>query len=89
MNVGAGTMPQIAQRLSGAAGRTILDKTNLDGTYGFLVIYTPMNVANPPEGAPPDFFTAVERQLGLKLQPNREPIEVLVVDHADRTPTGN
>jgi uncharacterized protein (TIGR03435 family) len=89
MNVGAGTMPQIAQRLSGAAGRTVLDKTGLDGVYGFLVIFTPMNATNPPEGAPPDFFTAVEQQLGLKLQPNKEPIEVLVVDHADRTPTDN
>jgi len=89
MNVGAGTMPQIAQRLSGAAGRTIIDKTGLDGAYGFMVIYTPMNAANPPEGAPPDFFTAVEQQLGLKLEPNKAPIEVLVVDHADRTPAEN
>ena len=93
MNVGAGTMPEIAMRLTGAAGRPIVDKTGLEGRYGFLVIYMPLNFrtadGNPPENPPPDYFTAIEQQLGLKLEPAKEPIEVLVVDHVDRVPTEN
>jgi uncharacterized protein (TIGR03435 family) len=92
MNFGAGTMPQIAQRLGGAAGRPILDKTGLEGSYGFLVIYTPVSAqsaGNALSSGPPDFFTAVEQQMGLKLETKNEPIEVLVVDHAERVPTEN
>lgn len=92
MNVGAGTMPQIAQRLTGAAGRPVLDKTGLEGRYGFLLIYTPLSAQkadNEASSGPPDFFTAVELQLGLKLEPKNEPIEVLVVDHAELLPTEN
>jgi uncharacterized protein (TIGR03435 family) len=92
MNLGAGTMPQIAQRLTGAAGRPVLDKTGLEGSYGFLLIYTPLSAQAAGSAAgsgPPDFFTAVEQQMGLKLEPKNELIEVLVVDHADRTPTEN
>lgn len=92
MNFGAGTLPEIAMRLTGSAGRPILDKTGLEGRYGFLLIYTPVSTQSADNAAasgPPDFFTAVERQLGLKLEPNKEPIEVLVVDHAERIPTEN
>ena len=92
MNFGAGTMTEIAQRLTGSAGRTVLDKTGLEGRYGFLLIYTPLSAqtpANADGSGPPDFFTAVEQQLGLKLEPKNEFIEVLVVDHAERTPTEN
>lgn len=88
MNAGAGTMAEIAQRLAGAAGRPILDRTGLAGKYGFLLIYARPSDQPTPDG-PPDFFTAVEQQLGLKLEPKKAPIEVLVVDNADRTPTGN
>jgi uncharacterized protein (TIGR03435 family) len=92
MNMGAGTMPQIAQRLGGAAGRPILDKTGLDGKYGFLLIYARPSPQPQPQlhaNAPPDFFTAVEQQLGLKLVPAKAPVEVLVVDRAERIPTPN
>jgi uncharacterized protein (TIGR03435 family) len=92
MNFGAGTMTEIAQRLTGSAGRTVLDKTGLEGRYGFLLIYTPLSAqtpANADGSGPPDFFAAVEQQLGLKLEPKNEFIEVLVVDHAERTPTEN
>ena len=40
-------------------------------------------------GRVPSLFDAVQQQLGLKLRETRVPTEVLVVDHADRTPTGN
>jgi uncharacterized protein (TIGR03435 family) len=92
MNIGAGTMPEIAQRLTRAAGRPVLDRTGLKGRYGFLLIYTPLSAQSADSAArsgPPDFFIAVEQQMGLKLEPKNESIEVLVVDHAERTPTEN
>ncbi len=88
MNMGAGTMPEIAQRLGGAAGRPILDKTGVNGKYGFLLIYTRPSAQPQPDG-PPDFFTAIEQQLGLKLIPAKAPIDCLVVDRAQRLPTQN
>jgi uncharacterized protein (TIGR03435 family) len=92
LNIGAGTMPQIAQALTRAAGRPVLDKTGLEGRYGFLLIYTPLSAQSADSAAgsgPPDFFISVQQQMGLKLEPKIESIEVLVVDHAERTPTEN
>ncbi len=87
MNMGAGTMAEIAQRLGGSAGRPIIDKTGIEGKYGFLLIF-----ARPDQSAldgPPDFFAAVEQQLGLKLVPTKASIEVLVIDKAERIPGDN
>jgi uncharacterized protein (TIGR03435 family) len=88
MNMGAGTMSEITQRLSGAAGRPILDKTGVEGRYGFLLIFARPS-AQPQTDGPPDFFTAVEQQMGLKLVAAKAPMEVLVVDRADRVPIEN
>jgi uncharacterized protein (TIGR03435 family) len=86
------TMPELATRMTGFAGRPIIDRTGLEGRYAAVLIFmrpdaTAAEAAAPD--APPDFFTAVQKQLGLKLEPKKEPIEVLVVDHADRLPTDN
>jgi uncharacterized protein (TIGR03435 family) len=53
-------------------------------------MFTPLSAqSETPSDSAPDFFAAVERQLGLKLEPKRDPIEVLVIDHAERVPTEN
>jgi len=41
------------------------------------------------ESGPLDIFRALEQQLGLKLEPAKEPLEILIVDHAERVPTEN
>ena len=86
------TMPDLATRMTGFAGRPIIDRTGLQGRYAVVLIFmrpdaTAAETSAPD--APPDFFTAVQQQLGLKLEPKKEPVEVLVVDHADRLPTDN
>jgi uncharacterized protein (TIGR03435 family) len=88
--IGVGTTSQIADGPARAAGRPVVDKTGLEGRFGWTVSYTPFSAggdaANPDA---PDLFTAVEQQLGLKLEPKREPLPILVIDSAERIPTEN
>jgi uncharacterized protein (TIGR03435 family) len=77
----------------------LVDKTGLTGTYDFrLEALGSMNyiggMLNPPpvdaDGGPrPDIFAALEQQLGLKLEKTKVPVDVLVIDHIEKTPTGN
>jgi uncharacterized protein (TIGR03435 family) len=80
------------------ASARVVDRTGLTGKYDFTLEYAgtyyPGGAFPPPraDGQParfPSLFDAVQQQLGLKLRETRVPTDVLVVDHADRTPTGN
>jgi len=75
--------------------RPVVDKTGLTGRYDFNLEWAPDEsqfggeVAAAPSDAPiPPFFTAIQQQLGLKLEATRGPIEAIVVDHAER-PSAN
>ena len=46
-------------------------------------------VFRPDGEAPPDLFTAVQAQLGLKLEAKKGPVEMIVIDHIEKTPTEN
>jgi uncharacterized protein (TIGR03435 family) len=79
---GGQTMQSLGDTLSNAAGRPVFDKTGLAGLYAFKLEYG---------GAGPDglsVFTALQEQLGLKLESARGPVEILVIDHIDH-PTEN
>ena len=94
------TMAQFADSLSmltmtggGSLNRLIVDRTGLEGQYSLTLKFTPENI--PPAGpAPPGFpqvdpngpsvFTALQEQLGLKLDSQRAPVEVLVIDRLER-----
>jgi uncharacterized protein (TIGR03435 family) len=76
----------IAGVLAHRAGQPVVDRTGLTGTYDFTLSYAP---ANDPNSSLPDFFTALQEQLGLKLQPQKIPVDFLVIDHTDRVPTEN
>jgi uncharacterized protein (TIGR03435 family) len=75
------TMSAWANFLSGIAGRVVVDRTNVDGAYDFELQY-----AAPESNRTdlPSLFTALQEQLGLKLEPTRGPIDVLVIDHVER-----
>ena len=70
-------------------GRMVVDKTGLTGAYDFEMTFTP-DLA-PGDGATPQslseggsLFTALQEQLGLKLEAQRGPIEFFVIDSAER-----
>jgi uncharacterized protein (TIGR03435 family) len=84
------SMDGFAEFLSGEAGRLVLNKTGLTGSYEMPLDWA---AENAPTGNDvptlPSLFTALQEQLGLKLEPAKGPVETLIVDHADRTPTDN
>ncbi|HEY1743206.1 MAG TPA: TIGR03435 family protein [Granulicella sp.] len=72
-----------------ADGRPVVDKTGLTGQYDFTLHWTPVDPgpgAAPTDAAEqgPSLFTALEEQLGLKLTPAKEQIEVIVVDSVEK-----
>jgi uncharacterized protein (TIGR03435 family) len=86
-------MAQLAQTLGGLAGGLVNDRTGLDGFYELTLKYAPRTGPGPAATGtspddPPDVFTALQEQLGLKLQPEKSTVPVLVIDHLER-PTEN
>ncbi len=79
------TMAMFADRLADMeAQRPVLDRTGLTGEFDFKVNYAIDD--NPETG--PSLLTALQEQLGLKLEAAKGPIETLVIDHVEK-PTGN
>ncbi len=70
--------------LSAAADRPVLDQTGLTGFYDFKIDFARDPAAAAADSSAASLFTAVHEQLGLKLEPRKAPIEVLVIDHAER-----
>jgi uncharacterized protein (TIGR03435 family) len=92
---GGVSLAQLTQVLSQVAQRIVVDRTGLEGSFDIDLTFTPdrMPQGPPPPGAPPmpsidpngpSLFTAVQEQLGLKLESGRAPVEVLVIDHVER-----
>lgn len=92
-------MADLALVLSGVAGHRVIDSTGITGKYDLTLDWAPrVNASLPgspsdsgqgiqePEG--PSLFAAVEDQLGLKLVPEKGPVEVIVIDHIER-PSAN
>ena len=86
------TMDMLVQFLSHTVGRDVFDRSGLAGNYDFTLSYARAR-ASTEDGAAsdpdfPDIFTAVQEQLGLKLESTTGPVDVLVIDHVER-PTEN
>lgn len=76
------TLESLTWVLTGELGRPVLDKTGLTAKYDWTLNYTPDSAAADQAGGP-SVFAALEEQLGLKLQPAKEPMDVLVIDAID------
>ena len=77
------TVASLVDRLSEVVGRPVVDQTGLSGVYSFELVY-----ARTDDSPSPPIASAIA-QLGLKLQSGKGPVEFLVVDRAERTPTPN
>ena len=86
------TMAEFIGTLSGPLRTPVVDKTGLTGRYDFAVDLSSY-FAETKEGEQPDLLaiimSALREQLGLTLESHKEPVEILVVDHAERRPTDN
>ena len=85
----------LAQAFSGPAGRMVVERTGLTGAWDFELSYAAEGRGAPggADAAPadpnaPSLFTAIQEQLGLKLESTKGPVEVLVIDSVER-PTEN
>ena len=83
----------LAGSLSWLLSKPIVDKTNLAGRYDVELRWTPDSIemrSNAPSvDDAPNISTAVQEQLGLKLQSARVPVRVLVIDHVEKKPSDN
>ena len=74
--------------LSNATHLTVIDKTGLTNRFDYSLNWDPASTAlsaNPDvaNSAAPDIFTAVQQQLGLRLEPGKAPVDAIVIDHVD------
>ena len=99
------SLADLTRSLGSLLGSKVVDSTGLTGTYDTAIAYAghlggphgvtallqapaPSDDATAP--APlPDIFSALQSQLGLKLESKKVPVEVLVVDHLEKAPAGN
>jgi bla regulator protein BlaR1 len=93
------SMAMLAKTLSQRLGRTVINGTGLKGDFDFALEWAPgegeprkktNGVEVPPltDTSGPSIFTALQEQLGLKLESTKGPVEILVIDRAER-PSGN
>ena len=82
-------MDQLVQSLGGLAGRLVNNRTGLKGFYELTLNFSPRQPGDtsPPDDMP-EFFTALQEQLGLKLQPEKTMVPIFVIDRIER-PTDN
>jgi uncharacterized protein (TIGR03435 family) len=86
---GTRTMTELSLALQALAGRPVLDATGLTGTFDVDLVWAAAStdLARSPDAGSPvggSLFTAVQEQLGLRLEPGRSPIDVVIVERVER-----
>lgn len=90
MKITKGTMDMFAKNLSSQLGRTVLDETGLKADFDFKLEFAPEEQngpERPADAAPsdrPSLFTAVQEQLGLRLDSRKGPVQILVIEKAEK-----
>lgn len=90
MEGSSATMTELAESLSGVVGRTVVNQTGVNGRFRYQVEFAPEGTSTAENGGPPppadapSIFTAIQEQLGLKLDSARGPVDVLVIDRAEK-----
>lgn len=71
--------------LSNETGRTVVDRSGLTGKYNFTLSWrAETQASNDIADSAADLFTAIQEQLGLRLEPTKGPVDVVVIDHIER-----
>jgi uncharacterized protein (TIGR03435 family) len=87
------TAEALAKVLANQLGRSVVDETGLKGVFDFKLIWRPEMEPGSEAAAMmanrPSLFTAVQEQLGLKLEARKGKVEVLVIDHIENVPSEN
>jgi uncharacterized protein (TIGR03435 family) len=92
------SIPDLAAALSTRLDLPVVDQTGLTGFYDLTLDWTPDDGRTGPgdgesgttgDKSRPSIFVAIQEQLGLKLQAQKGPVDVLVIDRAEKTPTEN
>jgi uncharacterized protein (TIGR03435 family) len=90
------SMELFAKQLGNQLGRSVVDNTSLNGDFDFKLEWTPdsgqpmgpkeggVDGPAPADASGPTIFTAVQEQLGLKLEAQKGPVEILVIDRAEK-----
>jgi bla regulator protein blaR1 len=100
LNINAENLDMFAEALSHQLGLLVVNKTGLKGNYDFKLKWTPDegqgrmvalpgggppgDAAPPPDANGPSIFTALQEQLGLKLESQKGPVDAIVIDHVER-----
>ena len=79
-------MAILAGMLARPVGRPVVDKTGITGKYDITLNFAP---EGSTDSTLPSIFTALQEQLGLKLEPQKVPVEILVIDHLEKMPSEN
>ncbi len=80
------SMTMLLRGLANALGRPVIDQTGFAGTFDLHLEFAPPMAS--PDNPGPTIFTALQEQLGLKLESQKGPTDFLVIDHAEK-PTEN
>jgi len=80
------SMPRLADFLARQLDRPVIDMTELTGVFDLKLEWADERQPTP-DG--PSIYTALQEQLGLKLEARKLPVEILVIDHVEKVPTEN
>jgi uncharacterized protein (TIGR03435 family) len=80
------TMASICATLSRQLSEPVIDQTGLTGAFNFDLEFAREGAV---DATAPGLFTALQEQLGLRLESKKQPVDIVIVDHSERTPTEN
>ena len=85
------SMAALADFIAGTLGETVVDKSGIGGVYNLELRWSAddLNKDGDDSADAPTLFIALQETLGLRLQPQKVPAEIIAVDHAERVPTDN
>ena len=85
IEAGAMTMARLTEILADDVARTVIDKTGITAPFNLLLDFAPMGSVTPgTASSTPTIFTALQEQLGLRLQSSTGPVDVLVIERVER-----